>query len=149
MSMPKSKWSAFFSLLVVFLSGAVVGALAHRLYMVTTAYSGSAPAPKRPDPEEVRKRITADLRAKVHLDDQQVAELNRIMDETRDTFRKMHDQMNTDVRALHDRQWQKFRAELRPDQQPLYDKWRADRDAEQRKRHEQQQQKQGGIAPRQ
>lgn len=143
--MPKSKWSAFFSLLVVFLSGAVVGALAHRLYMVTTAYSGSAPPPK--SPEEVRRRIIQDLRTKVHLDDQQVAELNSIMDETRDQFHQMRDQMSAQGRTLHDQQWQKVRAMLRPDQQPLYDKWRADRDAEIRKRREQQ--KQGGIAPRQ
>jgi Spy/CpxP family protein refolding chaperone len=142
--MPKSKFSAFLSLLLVFLSGAVVGALGHRLYMVKTVYTTSPPPPRHPDPEEVRRRITADLKAKVHLDDQQVAALNRMMDETNDAWHKMRDQMNTQGRALHEQQWQKFRDTLRADQQPLYDQWRAERDAEIRKRHEQEHKGPGG-----
>jgi len=143
-----TKFSAFFSLLVVFLSGAVVGALAHRLYMVNTVYTtgNGGPAPwRKTDPEEARKRIVADLKAKIHLDDQEVAGLNSVMDESREDFHKMRDRMNAEVRSLHDEQWQKFRAMLRPDQQPLYDQWRTERDNEMRKRREQQQQK---SAPR-
>ena len=146
--MPKSKLSAFLSLLFVFLSGAVVGALAHRLYMVNTAYSGSAPPPRRPDPEEARRRIIADLKARVHLDDQQLVALNRIMDETNDAWQRMRHKMNEEGRAVHDQQWQKFRDTLRPDQQPLYDQWRAERDAEMRKRHEQDHKGPGGPPPR-
>ena len=140
--MPKYKFTAFLSLLLVFLSGAVVGALAHRLYMVNTVYTtgnGTAPPSKRADPEEVRRRITADLKSKVHLDDQELAELNKLMDETNDAWHKMRDRINADGRAFHDQQWQKFRALLRPDQQSLYDQWRTDRDNDLRKRREQQQ----------
>jgi hypothetical protein len=141
--MPKYKFSAFFSLLLVFLSGAVVGALGHRLYMVNTVHTsgngnGASPA-RRPDPEEVRRRIIADLKSRIHLDDQQVAALNKLMDETSDAWHKMRDRINNEGRAVHDKQWQQFRTLLRPDQQSVYDQWRADRDAEMRKRREQQQ----------
>lgn len=139
--MPKYKFSAFLSLLVVFLSGAVVGALALRLYMVNTVYTGSgngAPPARRPDPEEVRRRIVADLKTKVHLDDQETVALNKLMDETNDAWHKMRDRINAEGHAFHDAQWQKFRAQLRPDQQPLFDQWRAERDAELRRHHEQQ-----------
>jgi uncharacterized coiled-coil protein SlyX len=142
--MPKSKFSAFLSLLLVFVSGAVVGALAHRLYMVNVAYSGSTPAPRRPDPEEVRRRIVSDLKAKVHLDDHQIAELNRMMDDTNDTWHKMQKKLNAELRGMRDQEWQKFRAVLRPDQQPLYDQWRNEREAEMRKRHEQDHKGPGG-----
>jgi hypothetical protein len=148
--MPKSKLSAFLSLLLVFLSGAVVGVLAYRLYVVNTV-SGSATVvgvPRRPDPGEVRRHIISDLKAKVHLDDQQVTQLNTLMDETNETWHKMRDRMNTEGRAFHDRQWQKFRETLRPDQQPAYDQWRSDRDNEMRKRREQQQQHPGPGGPR-
>src|SRR5215469_404036 len=122
--MPKSKFSAFLSLLLVFVSGAVVGALAHRLYMVNSVYTtGNSPVggpPHRPDPEEARRRITADLKAKLKLDDQQLTTLNKIMDETNDAWQTMRRKINEEGRTLHDQQWQKFRAALRPDQQPLY-----------------------------
>jgi hypothetical protein len=143
-AMPKSKFSAFLSLLLVFVSGSVVGALAHRLYMVKTAYSGSAPSPRRPDPEEVRRRIVSDLKSKVHLDNEQVTALNRMMDETNDSWHKMQKKLNVELRGMRDQEWQKFREVLRPDQQSLYDQWRTERDAEMRKRHEQEHKGQSG-----
>jgi hypothetical protein len=149
--MPKYKFTAFLSLLLVFLSGAVVGALAHRLYMVNTIYSGNgngSALSKRTDPEEVRRRIIADLKSKVHLDDGEVAELNKLLDETNDAWHRMRDRINAEGRAFHDAQWQKFRALLRPDQQSLYDQWRTERDNELRKRREQQQRQGQGGPPR-
>ena len=147
--MPQYKFSAFFSLLLVFLSGAVVGALGHRLYMVNTVHTSGngngAPPSRRSDPEEVRRRIIADLKSRIHLDDRQVAALNKLMDETSDAWHKMRDRINNEGRAVHDKQWQQFRTLLRPDQQSVYDQWRADRDAETRKRREQQQR---SAAPR-
>jgi hypothetical protein len=134
--MPKSKFSAFLSLLLVFVSGSVVGALAYRLYMVKTVYTTTIQPPRRPDPEEVRRRIIADLKSKVHIDDQQVTELNKLMDETNEAWQQMRHKMNEQGRAIHDEQWQKFRAALRPDQQPLLDQWRAERDAEMRRRQQ-------------
>jgi len=141
--MPKSKLSAFLSLLLVFVSGSVVGALAYRLYMVKTVYTTTT-TPPPPRPEEVRKRIVADLKVAVHLDDQQIAALKQMMDETNDAWHKMRDEMNAKGHKLHDEQWQKFRDTLRPDQMALYDQWRSARDAEMARRREQQQQQRKG-----
>src|SRR5438270_5652604 len=103
--MPKSKFSAFFSLLLVFLSGALVGAFGHRLYMVNsvTAVKGQPPQ-QRPSPEEFRKRQIEDLRKKVGLDDQQVAQYNQILDSTRQQFDQIHDKMNSEGRKIHEKQ---------------------------------------------
>jgi hypothetical protein len=132
--MPKSRLSAFISLMLVFLSGALVGAFGHRLYMVNTVMT--APRSTRPSPEEMRKRQVEDVRQKLSLDDQQVAQYNAILDTTRQQFDQLHDKLNAEGRSIHDQQVEKVNAILRPDQKPLYEKWRAEREAE-RKRHEQ------------
>ena len=71
--MPKNRTSALLSLMFVFLSGALVGAVSHRLYMVNTVNGGGGPnAVQRPpkfDPEEVRRRRINEMRERVKLDD--------------------------------------------------------------------------------
>lgn len=136
--MPKSKLSAFFSLLLVFTSGALVGAFAHRLYMVNsvTALKQQQPPP-RPTPEEFRKHQVEELKQKVGLDEKQVAEYNSILDDTRQEFDQIHEKMNAAGRRIRDEQVGKVNAILRPDQRPLYEKWRADREAERKRREAQ------------
>jgi hypothetical protein len=132
--MPKSRLSAIVSLLLVFLSGVLVGVVAHRLYTVNTV---TAVRPSRPDPEEIRKHLVAEMRDKVKLDDQQVAELNRIYDDTRQEFDKLHQKANGETRALWESQTEKIKAILRPDQIPLYEQLRLQREQERKRRHQQ------------
>jgi hypothetical protein len=137
--MPKSKLSAFLSLLLVFLSGAVVGAFAYRAYDLKSVAAERSGPPKRLDPEEVRKRIVSDMRERIHLDDQQVAQVNQILDQTGDQFRKIRDKANVAMRSemkpVHDKQVELINSLLREDQRSLYAAWQAEREAE-RKRHE-------------
>ncbi len=136
--MSQSRFSALLSLIAVFVSGTLVGVFGYRLYMVNTVQSGTAPAATRKfDPEEVRRRILADMKQKIKLDDQQVKQLDQILDETRQRFRQIHDKLNAEGRAVHDEQIKEVQAILRPDQRPLYDAWRAQREAE-RHHHDQQ-----------
>jgi hypothetical protein len=132
--MPKTKLSALVSLLLVFASGILVGAVAYRLYMVRTV--AMAPPTPRPSPEEVRKRIVSEMRDRVKLDDQQVARLNQIYDRTRQDFDALHKKGSQESRALWDRQKEEIQAILRPDQIPLYEQYQKERD-EQRRRHQQ------------
>lgn len=133
--MPKSRLSAFVSLLLVFLSGALVGAFGHRLYMVSTVTAVRQPTP-RLTPEEARKRQIEDVKQKVGLDDRQIAEYNKILDSTTQQFFEMHDKMNAEARAIHDQQVAKVKAILRTDQMPQYDKWLSDREAERKRRQQ-------------
>ena len=136
--MPRSRLSAFLSLLLVFLSGAVVGGFAYRAYSVKVIASPPG-SPSKRDPEEVRRRIVSDMREKIKLDDQQVAQINQILDQTREQFRQIRDKANMEMRepmkAVHDKQVQTIDALLREDQRPLYAQWEAAREAEHR-RHE-------------
>lgn len=137
--MPKSRFSAFVSLMLVFLSGALVGAVGYRLYAVnsTTASKQATKQPPHLSPEEFRRRQVEDLRQKVGLDDQQVAQYNAILDWTRQQFDQLHDNLNAQGRAIHDQQVAKVDAILRPEQLALYAKWRAEREAERKKREQQ------------
>jgi len=142
----KTKLSAFLALALVFLSGAVLGAFAHRLYMVRTVSMDSpstTAAPHRPSPEEIRKHLIEELRTVAKLDDQQVARLDAIYDETRERGDQVHKKLNAEMRAVWEHQTEQIRAMLRPDQVPLYDQWREKREAE-RKAHNH---KEGGPPP--
>jgi Spy/CpxP family protein refolding chaperone len=132
--MLKSRFSALLTLLLVFLSGVLVGGLAYRLYNVSVVVAPSTA--KKLDPEEARRHIVADMRDRLKLDAHQVDQLQQIFDQTRDQFHQMHDKMNAEGQALHNGQIEKVKAILRADQLPLYEQWRAERDRE-RKQHKQ------------
>jgi hypothetical protein len=146
--MPKSKTSAFFSVLLVFLSGAAMGAVGYRLYAVKTVAStnpsnpSGQPMPPRKSPEEIRKAIINSLKDKVKLDDRQTEDIQKIYQDQHESFDQVHgkyqtqlDQVHADWKGeldrIHDGAVVKIKAILRPDQVPLYDKWQADRAAAQ------------------
>jgi len=119
--MPKSRLSIGAYLLLVFLSGALVGAFAHRLYVAKTVVAA-------PRPEEWRRRYVEDLRSRVKLDEGQVNEVQRILDETRQKYRQLKDQEKPLAQAIHDAQVNQIRAMLRDDQKPAYDQFREERE---------------------
>jgi hypothetical protein len=134
--MPKTKLSALLSLILVFLSGTLVGAVSYRLYMVNTVVSTASARPPRMDPEEVRKRRVSEMRDRVKLDDEQVGKLNAIYDRTRQDFDDLHKKGSQESRVIWDKQRAEVRAILRSEQLPLYEQYQKDMD-EQRKRHQQ------------
>ena len=132
--MMKSRSSALLSLLLVFLSGVLVGGFAYRLYNVSVIAAPNNA--KRPDPEDARRHIVADMRDHLKLDARQVDQLQQIFDQTRDQFHQIHDKMNAEGQAVHASQVERIKAILRADQLPLYNQWEAERDRE-RKQHKQ------------
>jgi hypothetical protein len=152
--MPKSRLSAVLSLLLVFLSGGVLGAFTYRLYSISPVHSGkdAGVPPKKLSPDEFRKRYVSDLAGAVKLDSEQIAGLNRVLDRTRDEFDKLnekikpeHDAVNEKWRpnreAIHNHQIESINGLLRPDQRPLYEAFRTERDRL-RRLHDQEHKKQ-------
>jgi hypothetical protein len=138
--MPKYKLSAVLSLVAVFLSGSVLGAVAYRLYAVSAVQGTGDAARKSPpkmSPEEFRKHYVEEFRTKVKMDDQQVAALQQILDQTRADFHKMRDKMNAEGDAIQTAQVEKINAILRDDQRPLYAALRAEREKQRKQRDEQ------------
>ena len=71
-----------FYFLLVFVSGAVVGALGYRTYNPPTARTVNAPAP----PGDWRKQYMEESKARLDLTDDQVSKLTAIMNDTEATF---------------------------------------------------------------
>ncbi len=139
--MSKSRWSAFLSLLLVFLSGTALGALGFRWYTVNSAPvdRGPGPGPRPPrDPVEMRKHIIAEMTDAVKLTPDQVAKLSDIMDNTRTRFEEVHQEMNAKGKAIWDEQTEQINAMLTPEQRPLYqqlrDKHAREREAREKRR---------------
>jgi uncharacterized membrane protein len=132
--MPKNKLSALLSLLLVFLSGTLVGAVSYRLYMVNTV-STATNRPPRLDPEEIRKRRVTEMRQKLQLDENQVGKLNEIYDHTRQEFQALKKKGDEEGHGIWEKQKESVRAILRPEQQPLYEQYQKEQD-EQRRRHQ-------------
>jgi hypothetical protein len=130
--MLKSRFSALLSLLLVFLSGVLVGGFTYRFYNVSVAAAPNSG--KKLDPEEARKHIVADMRDRLKLDARQVEQLQQIFDQTRDQFHQFHDKMNAEGQAIHNGQIEKIKAILSADQLPVYEQWRAERDRERQQR---------------
>jgi hypothetical protein len=151
--MPKSKVSALLSVLLVFVSGAAMGAVGYRLYEVKTVVS-PVQAKK---PEDFRKLAISHLKDAVKLTDQQIVEVQKIYDWQGEQFmplkKKTDARIEQDYREfdqqrdqMHDEAVAKMKAILTPEQQPLYEKYLADRAAARaadHKKHQQEQQQQG------
>jgi len=151
--MPKSKVSAFLSVLLVFASGAAMGAVGYRLYVVKTVVS-PVQAKKKTSPEEFRKAVMSHLKEAVKLNDQQLIEVQKIYDWQGEQFMPVNKKYETRIDQvkhefdqqrdqIHEAAVAKIKAILTADQQPLYDKWLADRAADHKKRQQQEQQHRG------
>jgi len=114
-------------LLLVFGSGAVVGALGYRTYNPPTARSGSLNAPQ--PPSEWRKQYVEESRSRLSLTDDQVAKLNTILDQTEARFRDGREQYNNVIRKIREDHYERVRTILTPDQVPKYEKLHAEREA--------------------
>jgi hypothetical protein len=139
--MPRNRYSAILYLVLVFASGILVGVVSHRLYVTSTVSATAAAAPRTMD--EVRKKYLAEMRAKVGVNDSQLATVNRILDDTKHKF----DDLSKKEKPLHDaiqqEQIDAVSALLTPEQKIAYDNWRAERarlHAEAQKKRDQQKQ---------
>jgi hypothetical protein len=118
--MRRSNFATLFYLAVVFVSGAVVGGFANRLYMVRSVIAVTAPnAPK--NHAEIRKQYVDEMRGRLHLSPAQVTELQQIMDVTGQHMHEMH-------KTIEDEHVQKVVAMLDDSQKTEYAKMRAERE---------------------
>ena len=123
--MKRSRLAVVLYLLLVFLSGAVVGAVGHRFY-----YKEKFTPPPRPTPEEFRRRYMEEIRTRLKLTDEQVRQIEAILDETRDRYRAQ-------MRAVQEEQTARIRAVLNPAQQAEYEKMRQEREKRRKRGHKQ------------
>lgn len=122
--MPRTRLTAAIYLILVFASGVTVGVVSHRLYMTTTA-SASVPPPRSMD--EFKRRYFADMRQKVHVTDAQVAEVSRILDDTKRKFDDLHASEKPLRDKIQQDQLTQIHAVLDDQQRAAFDKWHQER----------------------
>ena len=118
-------------LFLVFVSGAVVGALGYRTYKPPTASSNSPLSP-----EDARRQYIREIQSRANLTDDQLQQVNTILDETRSRFHEARDKHNQVVKEIGEQQRAKVRAILTADQLPKVEQLWQERDlrAKQNKR---------------
>jgi uncharacterized membrane protein len=118
-------------LFLVFVSGAVVGALGYRTYKPPTASSNSPLTP-----EDARRQYIREIQSRANLTDDQLQQVNAILDETRSRFHEARDKHNQVVKEIGEQQRAKVRAILTADQLPKVEQLWQERDqrAKQNKR---------------
>lgn len=122
----RSSLSAIVYLLLVFLSGALVGIFSYRLYTATTVYSERGRPPR--SPEEYRKRYVEETTTRLNLTADQVSNLQHILDETRQRYHDVHERYRPELKAIETDQYKKILAMLTESQRTEYEKMRAERE---------------------
>jgi len=120
-------------LLLVFGSGAVVGALGYRTYNPPTARSGSL----NPPPSEWRRQYIDESRTRLNLSEDQVQKLITILDQTDARFREIREHDNDLIRQIRDEHVARVRTILTDEQIPKYEKLHAEREAKAREQQDQ------------
>jgi len=111
--------------LLVFASGAVVGALGYRTYNPPVARTVNAPG-------DFRKQYMDESKARLNLTDAQVVQLGAILDDTLAQFSQARDRENQEIRRIRDEHIAKIRMMLTAEQLPKYEQLHAEREARQK-----------------
>ena len=124
-----------FYLLLVFVSGSVVGALGYRTYNPPTARSGKCAAPS---PSEWRQQYIDESKSRLSLTDDQVQKLTAILDQTEARFREVARARKPKDPADRGRALsQRVRTILTPEQLPKYEKLHEEREAKAKQQDQQ------------
>jgi uncharacterized membrane protein len=121
--------------LLVFLSGALVGSVGYRLYNAKASAASIAPQ-HRLTPEEWRKRRIDEMRTRLKLSDEQVVKLQGVYDEVKQMVGAFDLRSKAELKAIHDKQTQMIRALLTEPQRVEYDKLRQEREEKARQKHQ-------------
>jgi uncharacterized membrane protein len=109
-------------LFVVFISGAVVGALGYRTYNPPSASSNAR------NPDEWRKQYLKEIEGRVGLTEDQVQKVVTMLDDTRTRFHEARDKHNEAVKQIGEEYRAGVRSILTTEQQPKYEQFVRERD---------------------
>ena len=142
--MTLSRWAISGYLALVFGSGAVVGALSHRMYTVSTVIAKS-PA----SPDEWRKQYMVEMKTRLKLRDDQILRLGILLDETRSRVKEVHERHRPEIDQIKKEQTLRVASMLDPEQKIEFEKLREEREkrAEMERAQQEQQEKEKPASP--
>lgn len=124
--MRRSNLTTSIYLLLVFLSGGVLGVLGHS-YATRSVSANTAPR----NPEQYKRKYLEEMRTRLKLSSDQVNQLSGILDETRRRFHEQRERAKPEMDRIQNDQVSKVRALLNDEQRSEYEKVLVERE----KRH--------------
>lgn len=118
-------------LLLVFVSGAVVGGFGHRLY---STKSVGASTPPTNSPDGWRERYVKEMKSRLQLTSEQTERLVVILDESKARYKSVRDRMDPEMKQIQQEQRNLVRQMLSPEQRPEYEKMLEERERQSRER---------------
>jgi hypothetical protein len=122
--MKLSRWTLALYVGLVFASGIVVGAYSHR-FIDVTAVSANA----RRNPEEFRKRFTAEMKSRLNLTSDEMTKLGEVLDVTQAEFSDTRGSIEPALAKIREEQHRRILEILQPAQQAEYENMRREREA--------------------
>ncbi|GBC81311.1 hypothetical protein HRbin10_00419 [bacterium HR10] len=132
MTFRNGSWRARLTVLGVFALGVALGALAMEFYQQSVRGRSSAGPPPRG--ESARERHLQYLVKELGLTQEQTERVRRILDETRQEFLQLRNEMRPRFEEIRRRSRERLRAVLTPEQQAKFDELMRRMD-EERERH--------------
>jgi Spy/CpxP family protein refolding chaperone len=126
--MRPSSITAALYLLLVFLSGILLGGFGVGLYNARSVSAGRSMT-KQDDP---RHRWERDMQKRLNLTPDQSTQLGAILKDTRERYRALSKKWEPEANAIMDHQYQAIRAILNEDQKTEYEKMRQEREQHRR-----------------
>ena len=127
--MKRNQWSALFLAVLLFCSGAAVGALGHRYYAATTVIA-------RTNEDSRRRSYIAEMQKGLHLTSAQTEQLETIMDETKAKYKALRDSYRPETLKIKQAHVERVKSILTPAQIPAYEKIVAEHERNSREQEE-------------
>jgi hypothetical protein len=118
--MKRNQWAAVFVAVLLFVCGLLVGVLAQRYYAATSVSAKSS--------ENSRQHYLSEMKAKLHLTDAQVGQLETIMDETKARYKAVRDSYRPAMVKIKEEHVQRVKSILTAQQVPVYQQLVAERE---------------------
>jgi tRNA A37 threonylcarbamoyladenosine modification protein TsaB len=112
-------------LLLVFGSGTLVGAVAHRLFTASSVTATAQPAPAV-TPAQMRQQYLANLRKHVGASEEQVTKVNALLDDAKRRYNELDQQAKPAREKIDQERNAAILSVFTPDQQKVYLAWRAE-----------------------
>jgi preprotein translocase subunit SecF len=137
--MKRKQWAAGSFAVLLFCSGAAVGALGHRYYSATVVSAKTS--------DDFRHRYVVEMQTTLKLSPAQISQLETILDETKAKYKAVRDSYHPEMVSIRNEQIERVKSILSPAQVPGYERLVAEReqrakDQEEHDRQEEQRQKQ-------
>ena len=126
--MKRNRWPAILFAVLLFCCGAAAGALAHRYFAISTVNAKSS--------EDFRQHYMSEMKSKLNLTPDQVSQLERILDETKEKYRAVREQYRPAMLKVKNEQTSRVKSILTAAQIPAYEQLVAEREQRFREQEE-------------